>query len=48
MRQILGFIGTTNVTFIAANKRSKDNQILIRADAAVDALKGQLGTVRLN
>ena len=42
IRHILGFIGITNVTFIAADKRFKDDQALIRADAAVDALIGQL------
>ena len=42
IRHILGFIGITDVTFIAADKRFKDDQALIRADAAVDALIGQL------
>ena len=42
IRHILGFIGITNVTFIAADKRFKDDQALIHADAAVDALVGQL------
>lgn len=41
MRHFLGFIGTTYVTFIAAYKRSKDDQVLIRGDAAIDALIGQ-------
>ena len=39
---ILGFIGITDVTFIAADKRFKDDQALIRTDVAVDALIGQL------
>ena len=42
VRHILGFIGITDVTFIAADKRFKDDQTLTRADAAVDALIGQL------
>ena len=42
VRHILGFIGITDVTFIAADKRFKDDQALTRADAAVDALIGQL------
>jgi FMN-dependent NADH-azoreductase len=42
VRQILGFIGITDVTFIAADKRFKDDHALTRADAAVDALIGQL------
>ena len=42
IRHILGFIGITDVTFIAADKRFKDDQALIHADAAVDALIGQL------
>ncbi|MDA1237830.1 MAG: NAD(P)H-dependent oxidoreductase [Proteobacteria bacterium] len=42
IRYILGFIGVTDVTFIAAEKRFKDDQALTRADAAVDALIGQL------
>jgi FMN-dependent NADH-azoreductase len=42
IRHILGFIGITDVTFIPADKRFKDDQALIRADAAVDALIGQL------
>ena len=42
IRHILGFIGITDVTFIAADKRFKDDQTLTRADAAVDALIGQL------
>ena len=42
IRQIFGFIGITDVTFIAVDKRFKDDQALIRADAAVDALIGQL------
>ena len=42
IRHILGFIGITDVTFIAADKRFKDDQALIHADAAVDALVGQL------
>ena len=42
IRHILGFIGITDVTFITADKRFEDNQALIRADEAVDALIGQL------
>ena len=42
VRHILGFIGITDVTFIAADKRFKDDQALTRADEAVDALIGQL------
>ena len=42
IRHILGFIGITDVTFIAADKRFKDDQALTRADEAVDALIGQL------
>ena len=42
IRHILGFIGITDVTFIAADKRFKDDQALTRADQAVDALIGQL------
>ena len=42
IRHILGFIGITDVTFIAADKRFKDDQALIRTDVAVDALIGQL------
>ena len=42
VRHILGYIGITDVTFIAADKRFKDDQTLTRADAAVDALIGQL------
>ena len=42
VRHILGFIGITDVTFIAADKRFMDGQALTRADAAVDALIGQL------
>ena len=42
VRHILGFIGITDVTFIAADKRFKDDQALTRADAAVDAVIGQL------
>ena len=42
IRHILGFIGITDVTFIATDKRFKDDQALTRADQAVDALIGQL------
>ena len=42
IRHILGFIGITEVTFITADKRFKDDQALNRADGAVDALIGQL------
>jgi len=42
IRHILGFIGITDVTFIAADKRFSDDQALTRADQAVDALIGQL------
>ena len=42
IHHILGFIGITDVTFIAADKRFKDDQALTRADVAVDALIGQL------
>jgi FMN-dependent NADH-azoreductase len=42
IRHILGFIGITEVTFITADKRFKDDQALNRADDAVDALIGQL------
>ena len=42
IRHILGFIGITDVTFIAADKRFKDDQALTRADVAIDALIGQL------
>ena len=42
VRHILGFIGITDVKFIAADKRFMDDQALTRADAAVDALIGQL------
>ena len=42
IRHILGFFGITEVIFITADKRFKDDQALIRADAAVDALIGQL------
>jgi len=42
IRHILGFIGITDVIFIAADKRFKDDQALTRADEAVDALIGQL------
>ena len=42
IRHILGFIEITDVTFIAADKRFKDDQALTRADVAIDALIGQL------
>ena len=42
IRHVLGFIGITDVTFIPADKRLKDDQALTRADAAVDSLVVQL------
>ena len=42
IRHILGFIGITDVIFITADKRFQDDHALTRADAAVDALIGQL------
>jgi len=42
IRHILGLIGITEVIFITADKRFKDDQALNRADDAVDALIGQL------
>ena len=42
LRHILGFIGITDVTFISADKHFMDDQSLINANAAVDALTNQL------
>jgi len=42
LRHILGFIGITDVTFISADKHLMDDQSLINANAAVDALTNQL------
>ena len=42
LRHILGFIGITDVTFILADKHLMDDQSLINANAAVDALTNQL------
>ncbi|MDA7779879.1 NAD(P)H-dependent oxidoreductase [Candidatus Pelagibacter sp.] len=44
LRHILGFIGITDVTFISADKHLMDDQSLINANAAVDALTNQLYT----
>ena len=49
--KVSGFIGITDVTFIAVDKRFGDDRALIRGDAAVDAFLGQLkihGAVRQN
>jgi FMN-dependent NADH-azoreductase len=42
LRHILSFIGITDVTFISADKHFMDDQSLINANAAVDALTNQL------
>ena len=42
LKHILGFIGITDVTFISADKHFMDDQSLINANAAVDALTNQL------
>ena len=42
LRHILGFIGITDVIFISADKHFMDDQSLINANAAVDALTNQL------
>ena len=42
LKHILGFIGITDVTFISADKHLMDDQSLINANAAVDALTNQL------
>jgi FMN-dependent NADH-azoreductase len=42
LRHILSFIGITDVTFISADKHLMDDQSLINANAAVDALTNQL------
>ena len=42
LRHILGFIGITDVTFISADKHFMDDQSLINANTAVDALTNQL------
>ena len=42
LRHILGFIGITDVTFISADKHFMDDQSLINANAAVNALTNQL------
>ena len=42
LRHILGFIGMIVVTFISADKHFMDDQSLINANAAVDALTNQL------
>ena len=42
LRHILGFIGIADVTFISADKHLMDDQSLINANAAVDALTNQL------
>jgi len=40
--KVSGFIGITDVTFIAVDKRFGDDQALIRGDAAAASLVGQL------
>ena len=42
LRHILGFIGIADVTFISADKHFMDDQSLINANAAVDALTNRL------
>ena len=42
LRHILGFIGITDVTFISADKHLMDEQSLINANAAVDALVNRM------
>ena len=42
LRHILGFIGITDVTFITADKHLMDDQSVINANAAVDALTNRL------
>ena len=42
LKHILGFIGITDVIFISADKHFMDDQSLINANAAVDALTNQL------
>ena len=42
LKHILGFIGITDVTFISADKHFMDDQLLINANAAVDALTNRL------
>ena len=42
LRHIIGFIGITDVTFISADKHFMDDQSLINANTAVDALINQL------
>jgi len=42
LKHILGFIGITDVTFISADKHFMDDQSVINANAAVDALTNRL------
>ena len=42
LRHILGFIGITDLTFISADKHLMDEQSLINANAAVDALVNRM------
>ena len=42
LRHILGFIGITDVTFISADKHFMDDQSVINANTAVDALTNRL------
>ena len=42
LRHILGFIGITDVTFITADKHLMDDQSVVNANAAVDALTNRL------
>ena len=42
LRHILGFIGIIDVTFISADKHLMDDQSVINANAAVDALTNRL------
>ena len=42
LKHILGFIGITDVTFISADKHLVDDQSVINANAAVDALTNRL------
>jgi FMN-dependent NADH-azoreductase len=42
LRHILGFIGITDVTFISADKHFMDDQSVINANVAVDALTNRL------